>query len=84
MLGEIIPRENDLSFLFCFFAAAYLAMIVFLQWYMHSRPRYEVRSLLVVWNGTLATFSIIGAARTLPEFVLSLQNGIYYSVCDNR
>jgi len=50
---------------------------------MHSRPRYEVRSLLVVWNGTLATFSIIGLSRTLPEFVLSLQNGIYYSVCDN-
>lgn len=62
--------------------AAYLAMIVFMQWYMRSRPRYEVRSLLVVWNVALASFSIIGAARTLPEFVLSLQHGIYYSVCD--
>ena len=59
-------------------------MIVFMQWYMRSRPRYEVRTLLVVWNVALATFSIIGAARTLPEFVLSLQHGIYYSVCDPR
>ena len=69
---------------FVFVPAAYLAMIVFMQWYMRSRPRYEVRSLLVVWNVALASFSIIGAARTLPEFVLSLQHGIYYSVCDPR
>jgi len=62
--------------------AAYLAMIVFMQWYMRSRPRYEVRALLVVWNVALASFSITGAARTLPGFVLSLQHGIYYSVCD--
>ena len=69
---------------FPFVAAAYLAMIVFMQWYMRSRPRYEVRALLVVWNVALASFSILGAARTLPEFVLSLQHGIYYSVCDPR
>ena len=66
------------------FAAAYLIMIRFLQWYMHTQPRYEIRTFLFVWNYTLATFSICGTARMLPEFVHSLQNGIYYSVCVPR
>lgn len=66
------------------FAAGYLTMIMFLQHLMRFRPRYEVRSLLAAWNVALATFSLIGVVRTLPEFMRALQNGIYFSVCDPR
>ena len=59
-------------------------MIIFLQQHMRPRPRYEVRSLLVAWNVALAAFSAVGAARTLPEFLWALQNGVYYSVCDPK
>ena len=66
------------------FAAGYLTMIMFLQQWMRFRPRYEVRSLLVVWNVALAAFSLVGVVRTLPEFARALQTGIYFSVCDPR
>lgn len=52
---------------------------------MSKRPRFEMRSFLTAWNLMLATFSIIGFARTLPEFLhtLSLPRGVYHSVCSS-
>ena len=59
-------------------------MVHLLKW-LPSHPRFEMRRLLTVWNVFLACFSIMGACRTLPEFlhVLTTQ-GIYHSVCVPR
>jgi hypothetical protein len=55
------------------------------QWYMSTRPRFEMRTSLTMWNVFLALFSIMGAARTLPEFIHVIRtSGIYYSVCIPR
>jgi elongation of very long chain fatty acids protein 6 len=54
------------------------------QWYMKSRPRYDMRRALVAWNLVLALFSIIGSVRIWPEFVQTLRTkGLGYSVCIN-
>jgi elongation of very long chain fatty acids protein 6 len=50
---------------------------------MRSRPRYELRVLLILWNVCLAVFSIVGAIRSFPEFYNALsERGVVYSVCD--
>lgn len=51
---------------------------------MESRPKYELRIPLIVWNLFLAVFSILGAIRVWPEFFHGLtQHGVVYTVCDN-
>lgn len=49
---------------------------------MQNRPRFELRGLLVIWNTTLAMFSIMGAFRTAPELIHVLRHyGLFHSVC---
>lgn len=49
---------------------------------MAKRPAFKLRPLLTVWNLGLATFSIIGSIRFLPEVVHVLRNfGFHHSVC---
>merc|ERR1711963_385048 len=44
-----------------------------------------MRGALVLWNITLALFSIMGALRTWPEFLHVLsEHGIYHSLCIPR
>jgi len=65
-----------------YYAAAYMMVIYAGRIYMHSRPRFELRYPLVVWNISLALFSIWGASRTIPEIFYVLHNfGFRYSVC---
>ncbi|GBP93478.1 hypothetical protein EVAR_69725_1 [Eumeta japonica] len=47
--------------------------------------RFELKHTLMVWNSCLAAFSIMGACRTLPEFIHVLRNyGVYHSICVPR
>ena len=63
----------------------YMILIFGGQYWMSSRPRYELRGVLSLWNTMLATFSIIGFTRTAPELIHVLRNyGIYHSVCIPR
>lgn len=65
-----------------YYIGVYMAFIFGGQYYMQNRPRFELRRTLMVWNCCLAGFSIMGACRTLPEFIHVLRNyGIYHSVC---
>lgn len=65
------------------FAALYIALIIVGRFYMSSRPRFELRKPLLLWNLFLAGFSIAGSIRTWPEFVYAVfGRGIVYSVCD--
>ncbi|XP_013201134.1 elongation of very long chain fatty acids protein 6 [Amyelois transitella] len=65
-----------------YYVGVYMAFIFGGQYYMQNRPRFELRRTLIVWNCMLAAFSIMGACRTLPEFIHVLRNhGIYHSIC---
>src|SRR5277367_280738 len=63
----------------------YIITIFTLKAYMKSKPRFELRTPLILWNFTLAAFSIYGAFfRLLPELSYVLKNfGYHYSVCVN-
>lgn len=68
-----------------YFCGIYMILIFGGQHYMQSRPRFELRGVLSLWNTALAAFSIIGACRTAPEFFHVLKNyGLYHSVCIPR
>jgi len=63
-------------------SGAYMLLVFGGQHYMASRPPFKLRGALTVWNIFLAIFSIIGAARTLPEFLHTLsKHGLYSSFC---
>lgn len=65
-----------------YFCGIYMILIFGGQYLMQSRKRFELKGLLIIWNTLLATFSIIGASRTLPEFLHIIRHhGLYYSVC---
>jgi len=67
----------------CFYASGVYMLLIFGgQAYMANRPAYDLRGLLTIWNMFLAAFSIMGAARTLPEFLHVLStHGFHYSLC---
>ncbi|XP_012258676.1 elongation of very long chain fatty acids protein 6 [Athalia rosae] len=67
----------------CFYyCGIYMIFIFGGQHLMASRPKYELRGVLSLWNTILATFSIIGFTRTAPELIHVLRNyGLYHSVC---
>lgn len=68
-----------------FFCGFYILIVFSMKYYMQNRPRFDLRKILVLWNTMLATFSIIGTARTLPELYHVISNyGIYHSVCVPR
>lgn len=67
------------------FAAIYLTLVFVGRRFMKNRPRYELRTPLIVWNITLAAFSILGTVRVWPEFFDALvSHDIVYSVCNAR
>merc|ERR1740131_922874 len=60
----------------------YMLLIVGGQAWMSNRQPFELRGLLTCWNILLAIFSIMGAARTLPEFIHTFSTqGFYHSLC---
>lgn len=67
----------------CAYAAGiYMVLIFGGQQYMMAREKFEIRRFLTVWNIFLALFSIMGACRTLPEFLHVLYSqGLYHSLC---
>lgn len=82
-------KENWMT---CFYyIGAYMIVVFGGQLYMQTRPRFELRLPLFIWNVFLALFSVWGAYRSAPELLYVLGNhGFHYSVCipgsflDNR
>lgn len=66
-----------------FYAVAIYMIVIFGgQAYMSNRPAFKLRKLLIMWNVSLALFSIIGTFRTFPEMYHVLSKfGFYHSVC---
>lgn len=68
-----------------YFCGIYMILIFGGQHFMASRPKYNLRGVLSLWNTLLASFSIIGFTRTAPELIHTLRNyGLYHSVCIPR
>jgi len=60
----------------------YMLLIFGGQSYMANRPAFNLRGPLTAWSMFLAVFSIMGAARTIPEFIHTLYTqGFYHSLC---
>jgi len=80
---EVRGKVEEVWVNVCTYASlVYLLVIFGGQYWMADRPRFEMRRLLFVWNATLALFSILGACRTVPEFLHVLTTkGTYHSMC---
>lgn len=65
-----------------YYVGVYMVVVFGGQYLMASRQRFELRGVLSAWNSILAAFSIMGACRTVPEFIHTLTHyGLYHSVC---
>jgi len=60
----------------------YVLLIFSGQAMMRDRPAFSLRWLLVLWNMSLALFSIIGAINVVPVQVnIAVTKGLYASTC---
>ncbi|CAF1471360.1 unnamed protein product [Didymodactylos carnosus] len=66
------------------YAFVYVLLVFYGRKLMSSHVTgYNLRFYLIIWNCTLAAFSIWGTVRSLPEMIYSLsQHGLHYSICD--
>ncbi|KAF2898695.1 hypothetical protein ILUMI_07480, partial [Ignelater luminosus] len=65
-----------------YYIVIYVIFIFGGQYVMKNKSRFDLKSLLSLWSATLAIFSILGALRTIPEFLHTLNNhGLYQSIC---
>ncbi|CAF1391940.1 unnamed protein product, partial [Didymodactylos carnosus] len=66
------------------YSVAYIFLIFYGRSLMEKREKYDLRILLILWNCSLAIFSIWGMIRCVPEMLYSINKlGIYYSICDH-
>jgi len=61
----------------------YVSLIFTGRRWMRERKPYELRKPLFLWNVFLATFSVYGFFRVVPEIlhILKLPGGFHTSVC---
>ncbi|XP_034537609.1 elongation of very long chain fatty acids protein 6-like [Notolabrus celidotus] len=80
--GAILWMQENWSISFTF-SALYAALVFGGQHFMKSRPKMNLRGLLVLWSLSLAIFSIIGAVRTGSYmFHILSRSGFRFSICD--
>ncbi|XP_053207209.1 elongation of very long chain fatty acids protein 6-like [Panonychus citri] len=66
-----------------YYVAVYMLLVFGGQAYMSSREPFKLRRVLTLWNIVLASFSIVGTIRTLPEMFHVFHNfGFYHTVCN--
>lgn len=63
---------------------AYCVLVNVLRGVMRSQKAFNLRIPLILWNGTLALFSLVSAIRIVPYMLIILgKNGPWYFVCRN-
>ena len=63
-------------------SAVYLLLVHAGKWWMRDKLPWSLRKPLVMWNASLAVFSILGTATLLPPFASALAGeGVGFSVC---
>lgn len=66
-----------------YLSACYVVTIFSLKYYMENKEKFELRGLLAVWNIFLATFSIIGSYKVLPDFINTIRyKGFDSTICE--
>ncbi|XP_050475673.1 elongation of very long chain fatty acids protein 6-like [Bombus huntii] len=74
-----ITNHYPYCFCYCFF---YVVLIFAGKYFMSSRPKFELRGMLVLWNASLAMFSIFGFLRMGSELYHVLSHyGFQHSIC---
>ena len=64
------------------YVAIYIGILLYGQYFMKTRSGYDLRFCLCFGNCILATFSIAGGIRTLPELITAVTKyGWQYSIC---
>jgi elongation of very long chain fatty acids protein 6 len=65
------------------FSVLYLVFIVYGQRFMRNRQPFNLKPQLIIWNMSLALFSLCGFIRTFPELlqVIIGPHGLHRSVC---
>ncbi|GMT23441.1 hypothetical protein PFISCL1PPCAC_14738 [Pristionchus fissidentatus] len=62
----------------------YFMMVKSIERFLHNRPPFNLRLPLIIWNLSLALFSIVGFVRFGEDYFESLFNrGIYTTICTN-
>lgn len=68
-----------------YYCAVYVVLVFGIRWIMSDRASFKLKGLLILWNIMLATFSVVGFARSAPElFRLWNTYGMHYTVCVSR
>jgi len=82
--NNIYNWMNQWWWLSIVYSIIYVGLIYFGRSLMENRERFELRLPLILWNISLALFSIFGVIRCVPEMVYNLgQDGLQYTICDN-
>lgn len=84
-VDQAVKWFNDKSYVpFAMAIGLYLPSLYVLTKFMANREPLRLRGPLIVWNTTLAIFSIVGFARVVPEFYHVSKNfGFLHSICNN-
>lgn len=66
-----------------YWSVIYLVVVFSVQNYMKSRPSFQLRGPLIIWNVLLAVFSIIGTLRMVHGLWILIRDfGFTFSVCN--
>ena len=83
-VDSLMKSVNDYWLVGLAISFLYIAAVHMGQSYMKSRPAFDLRVPLILWNVFLSVFSLVGAIRFMPEFMHTLTTkGVVASVCDS-
>lgn len=78
---SVIRITNHYPYCFCY-CLFYIILIFAGRYFMSSRPKFELRGMLALWNTSLAVFSIFGFLRMGSELYHVLRHyGFQHSIC---
>ncbi|XP_071857614.1 very long chain fatty acid elongase 6-like [Bombus fervidus] len=80
-LDTVARISNHYPYCFCY-CLLYIILISAGKCFMFSRPKFELRGMLALWNASLAVFSIFGFLRMGSELYHVLRHyGFQHSIC---
>ena len=82
---NIYQWMNQWWWLSIVYSIIYVIFIYYGRSLMENRERFELRYPLILWNVSLAIFSIFGMIRCVPEMIYGLTTrGLQYTICDHK
>lgn len=82
-VDDLLKWHGDNWIWTVYLSACYVVTIFTLKFYMEDKEKFELRAILAAWNLLLATFSIIGTYKVLPDFIQTLRyKGFESTLCE--